>query len=734
MINRLFIFTLISLFCLPYTVVGQRAKDLHKNATKLYKRGFYEEAIPIYEKYAKKNVLPAEANFRIAESYRLSNRLKQSEPYYKKALDQGIKNDTAEFYYGLALLDNQKYDLAENQLKSFINQTDSITPDYFTTYANTEIKNLEKIREIKEKKSYYEVVPVRELNTSGADYAPFYHDGYVYFTSTRSSNKVYKATGQGFSNIYKAPFTDRGIDYNNIEEVPNINDPNVNDGTIAINDDGTTIIYAKGNTGKKKGREEVNLFITRYNKRTESWSEPRMMKINERGYWTSSPVFSANGRTLYFASNRPGGYGGVDLYSAQMDAYGNFRAIKNLGAEINSPGNEMFPYVHENGTLYFSSDGLPGFGGLDLFRATRNDGVIEVENLGEGINSAYDDFAITYTYPLGGLFSSNRPSGVGDDDIYVFVNNDPEYKVVDYFLTVQTLSNDQGKIEPLENTRVQVFNETGKLLERFFTDGDGKFKMKVTPESNYLIVGEKPEYFTTRLRYSTNDKGVDKSQLEKYRTVVNLDTSLTLLQVNTKTVFELENIYYDLDKADIRPDAARELDKLVTILRDNPDISIELSSHTDSRAADAYNLDLSQRRAQSAVDYIISQGIDENRLIPIGYGETQLKNECANGVECSEDKHQENRRTEFRVTGYNLEAVQAREQMIRQRIEEEERKAEEERIKKEQERRQQLLLEQQQQQEEGQQPKEGEKKVEEKKKVDDGDSLYKDDGDGDGLY
>ncbi|MCX2745920.1 OmpA family protein [Mangrovivirga sp. M17] len=713
-------------------MVAQKAKDPHKKATKVFKRGFYEEAIPLYEKYIRKDVFPAQANFKIAESYRLSNRLKQSEPYYQKALNMGLENDTAQFYYGLALIDNQKYDKAENQLKSFISQTDSITPDYFVTYAKTEINNLEALRKIKEKKSHYDVVPVRELNTPGADYAPFYHDGYVYFTSTRSSNKVYKATGQGFSNLFKAPFTDRGIAYDQIEEVPNINDPNVNDGTIAINDDGTTIIFAKGNTGKKKGREEVNLFITRYNKRTEQWSEPRMMKINQRGYWTSSPIFSSNGRTLYFASNRPGGYGGVDLYSAQMDAYGNFRAVKNMGSDINSPGNEMFPFVHENGTLYFSSDGHPGLGGLDLFRATRVDGVITVENLGEGINSTYDDFAITYTYPLGGLFSSNRPTGVGDDDIYAFVNNDPEYKVVDYFLTVQTLGNEGNEKVPLENTRVQVFNEQGKLLERFFTDGEGKFKMKVTPESNYLIVGEKPEYFTTRLRYSTNDKAVDKSELEKYRTVVNLDTTLTLMQVDTKTVFELENIYYDLDKADIRPDAARELDKLVTILKDNPEINIELSSHTDSRAPDAYNMDLSQRRAQSAVDYIISQGIDESRLVAKGYGETQLKNECANDVECPEEKHQENRRTEFRVIGYDLEAVQAREQMIRQKIEEEERKAEEERIRKEQERRQQLLLEQQQSQQE--EAQDSTQIKQEKKKVEDNDSLYKKDDDGDSLY
>ncbi|MDP4679933.1 MAG: OmpA family protein, partial [Cyclobacteriaceae bacterium] len=289
-------------------------------------------------------------------------------------------------------------------------------------------------------------------------------------------------------------------------------------------------------------------------------------------------------------------------------------------------------------------------GGLDTFISRRENGEIIVENPGEPINSPKDDFGIHLFNETRGFLSSNRDGGKGDDDIYTFVNSDPNLKIVNYFLSGTTLSPDleTGELKPLPNTTVFLLDEKGVVIDEFFTQVDGLYNFRVYSEENYNLLAQKENYFTTRKAFSTVGKSVDRTRLEKTITNVNFTMDLLLDQIILDKPIVLKNIYYDLDKDNIRADAALELDKLLVIMEDNPEITIELSSHTDTRATDEYNLNLSQRRAKSAVDYIVSKGIEQRRLIPKGYGETQLIIKEAQ----SEEEHQVNRRTEFKVTKY----------------------------------------------------------------------------------
>jgi len=312
-------------------------------------------------------------------------------------------------------------------------------------------------------------------------------------------------------------------------------------------------------------------------------------------------------------------------------------------------GNEAFPHAAMDGTLFFSSDGHPGLGGLDLFSAKRKDGKIVIENLGVPVNSHFDDFGIFLFRLDRGFFTSNREDGKGDDDIYTFVNSDPDLKVVNYYLTgtTYTLKDDDVK-EVLPNANVRLFGQNGEVLDQVVSGTDGSYKFRVYGGEDYDLLGEKPDYFSTRVDFTTKGKEIPKAKLTKLVTDTTFRQDLVLNPIILDKAIVLDNIYYDLDKAFIRQDAALELNKLVTIMQDNPEIRIELSSHTDSRADDDYNMRLSQRRADSAVAYIVNQGIAPGRIVAKGYGESKLLILDAQ----TEEQHQKNRRTEFKVTAY----------------------------------------------------------------------------------
>ena len=616
-----------------------------KNAIKDFNNAEYFNAANKFEKTLKSG--DAKNNFLLAESLRKSNRLWQAEKFYRNAIKNGIDNEMAYYYLVLSLKANNNYEQADSLINNYLKKGEDESVISLLRKEAIYINNLKNYPDT----SYYRVKNLKAINTKFAEYSPSFSNEKLYFVSNRQSEKIYSGTGTPFTDLYEIKSRGANVDINSLKKLEdNINQEKVNEGSITFSEDGTYMIFAKGNDGKSSGRNNVDLYWSRF--RRGGWTNPRLLNINTSRSWDSTPFLSKDGKTLYFASNRSKGYGGTDIYKANVNRRGRWINIQNMGPEINTSGNELFPSVTEDGRLYFSSDSHEGFGGLDIFVASRRGGKITIVNPGKPLNSRGDDFGVNPYNPTRGFFTSNREGGAGDDDIYTFVNDDPNLKIVNYTLKGITLTpkSDTKELNILGNSTVKLLDRDGQVIEETFTDSDGNFKFIVYSDEEYILIGEKENYFSTRGEFSTIGKELDKSKLKEFITNVEYEKNLILDRIIVNKSIVLDNIYYDLDKSDIREDAAIELDKLIVILRDNPNISIELSSHTDDRASVDYNQNLSQRRAESAVSYILSKGIDDNRITARGYGESQLIILNAE----TEDEHQINRRTEFKVTSYEF--------------------------------------------------------------------------------
>jgi len=619
-----------------------------KKAQKNFDRGKYEKTISYYRGVLNKQPNNPKANYFVGESYRLSNRIKEAEPFYAKAKGRGSKKDSTSLYYAKALQANGKYDEAKKELEELA--ASASDNEKLKDRAKKEIQGLEYLSTIGGKKNYYTVKNLEAINTPYADYGPAYSNSELYFASSRANSKIYEASGTPFTDLYQVDTKGANVDVSTLKAMPdgiNIND--VNTGSITFSADGKLMVFARGNTGKKKGGKDVDLFLSRF--RNGAWTPGTPININTPDYWESTPSISPDGRTLYFSSNRKGGYGGLDLYSAQMDSRGRFGKVRNLGPDINTAGDELFPYIAENGKLYFSSDGHPGYGMLDMFVVNRLNGRNSVDNLGPTMNSTGDDFGLFLFKPDRGFFTSNRDGGKGDDDIYTFKNDDPNLRVVNYTLqgVTYSLKKDSTR-EVLADTKISLLSENGDVMQDFTTGNDGKFLFRVFENENYFLLGERDGYITKRQMFTTVGKSVPLESLKELVTNITFDTLMILDRKAKNIIVRLKNIYFEYNKADINKDAAKELDGLVQLLEDNPEIKIEMGSHTDSVASEVYNLDLSQRRAESTVNYLIRKGIDPKRLEAKGYGESKpiARNTNPDGTDNPRGRDR-NRRTEFRI-------------------------------------------------------------------------------------
>ncbi|GAA4390102.1 OmpA family protein [Hymenobacter koreensis] len=642
-------------------------------ADKRFQRGEYETAIELYKADVAKGKDIAMANYRIGEAYRLSNRAEQAESYYKAALDGGVKNADAVFNYGLALKANGKFEEAAAQFQQYATSGTNRT---LVARAEREAQNAQAATQLTAMRTNNEVMPLDQINTPAAEFsATMKPDTKELVFASGRDGKKYAGNGEGFNDLYTIRFDDvvkmTGGTVQSLEASttapaaagatpgsptatpakdkdagkPIFNKANTHEASATYSPDGKTMIFARSNDGSKKGFLSVDLYVSYF--RGGTWTEPELVKgVNNSKADDFSPVFSPDGQTLYFASSRPGGQGGNDLYKATMGANNRFSAPENLGDQINTPGNENFPAVAPDGTMYFSSDGHPGLGKLDLFRVEKNG---KVTNMGAPINSTGDDFAPYFTGQDVGVFSSNRAGGKGSDDLYMFRKK--PLKLVTFYAEgkVQEMDTKTGAVAPLAGETVTIMNSAGQKVQEVQAGADGTFKVKLDSSAAYSLMADRPGYFAARQSVSTVGRMPAQDQLPNEMNDIALPVTLTLNKIVVNKAIVVENIFYDYNKWDIRADAATELDKLVQTLVDNPNISIELSSHTDARGKDAFNQTLSQKRAQSAVDYIISKGVDKGRITAKGYGETKPVVKVAK----SEDEHQKNRRTEFKVTKIN---------------------------------------------------------------------------------
>ncbi|PTX22339.1 outer membrane protein OmpA-like peptidoglycan-associated protein [Pontibacter mucosus] len=597
----------------------------------------YERAIQFYMQALGKANNAGEVNYKIAEAYRRSNRLAAAEPYYKAAIDANYRKEDAYFYYPLALKANGKYEEALRRMGEYVKVANN---PQLRSMALRELENMQQLNEILGQGERFKVESLEALNTDASEFGPYVQGNELIFASTRGPGKEYLGNGEGFLDIYTTTLTDSAAEMGGaVHKYESINSEDLHEAFATFTNDGAVMVFARGNEGTKKGRENVDLFVTY--RRANGWTEPKALSINDPEAWDSSPAFTPDGKTLYFSSSRKGGLGGTDIYKSTLDDNGRFSKPENLGPEINTSGNESFVSVGPDGTVYIASDGLPGLGNLDLFRIENGKPV----NLGKPVNSPGDDFGMYFVNEQFGFFSSNREGGKGGDDLYRFVRSDR--KLVKFFVdgTLYQLREGARQRTVVPNNTVILQDEAGKQIAMASTDAEGKFSFPLDSASTYSVVAEKPNFFTARQRVTTEGKMPAQSELKDPMNEVRLTTTLVLNEIVKEKPIVLENIFYDFDKANIRPDAAVELDKLVQILIDNPAISIELSSHTDSRGSDIYNVDLSQRRAESAVEYIISKGIDRSRITAKGYGESRPVVKNAK----TEEQHQRNRRTEFKV-------------------------------------------------------------------------------------
>jgi len=646
---------LIIIFTIGYIVVSNKplhAQYVLKEADKQFELYNYIKAIDLYEKaYKKKESLHAAE--RLGDAYRLINNYKQAESWYAIASKMPNSKVDNTLYYAKALQNNSKFAEAKIQYQDYITKNTEIN----TALQNIWIASCDSAVKWMANPKKLEILNQKKLNSDQSDWGAVNYADAVVFASDRKNVSVEKVRGnRPFLKFDDSNFPDKNIygwtgngylrlyikqnQSDSISLFPIKTGTDYHVGATSFTADGKTMYFTltriPSHIAKVKGQPStinVEIFSSTKNE-SGVWSTPVAFAYNNvNKYSVGDPFISGDGESLYFSSNMPGGRGGTDIYYCLKTAKGDWAKPINL-KEVNTEGNERSPVIDQHNNFYFSSDGYVGMGGLDVFRAIRENGQIgRIENMGYPFNSPQDDFGFSLNANGNIVYlSSSRTEGVGSDDIYSLnEKNSIAFKL-------NGIVYDKSTNEPLKNALVTLKNNNGSIL-KVQADGDGKFKFDLDTESHYTLIGGKTGF----------RNNVSKLATTGLKTSTTITKNLYLEPIKLNQAIRIENIYYDFDKWNIRPDAAIELDKLVTILEENPTIWIELGSHTDSRGQDAYNLSLSQKRAESAVQYIISRGIDANRITAKGYGETQLLNRCSNGVQCTEAEHQLNRRTEFKI-------------------------------------------------------------------------------------
>jgi peptidoglycan-associated lipoprotein len=653
----LLLLVLVFIVTLPEATAQKRKSD---RAYSAFNAGEYYDAIDLFKdaysktKKANKNSR-TELIFMIAECYRLVNDPKNSETWYRLAVKSSYSKPEAQFWLAESIKKNGKYPQAIDEFKKY----KQIAPS--DSRADQEIRSCELAVEWLRNPEAYKIEELKEVNSRESDFSPAYGRddfGLIYFTSSRdeaAGNKTHGATGQGYTDIFESRI-DKKSKWSTPVPVEDINSE-FEEGTPSFSSDYKELFFTRCEAGK---REKKGCIIMEAKKTGDKWSEPKNIGILPDSVVAAHPSISPDGTELYFVSDISGGFGKKDIWKVTRNGGGPWSKPVNLGPDINTPGDELFPYVRTDGTLYFSSDGQIGMGGLDIYKAKpQPDGSWTVQNLKPPVNSFADDFGIAFEGENErGIFSSTR-KGKNNDELYLF-----ELPPLKFNIT--GLVKDEKSSLPITSSRIELIASDGNSLQaETGTAGDFKFALKA--DVDYIIVASKKGYLKGKDKETT--KGQEKSR----------DFMVTILLTPIDNPIELPNILYDFGKWDLRPESMVSLDKLVETLNDNSNVTIELMSHTDSRDTEAYNQDLSQKRAQVVVQYLIEKGIDAERLSAKGYGEsapktvdkiiaaqnpflkegTVLSEQVINLLANDEQKeiaHQINRRTEFKVLRTDYES------------------------------------------------------------------------------
>lgn len=616
-------------------VHAQQAKLI--KADKEFNSFAYVDAIEVYEKILQNGYQSAELYERLGNSYYLNGQYEKAAQCYKSLIGYNQDLDPEIYFrYSHCLKALGNYEEANKMSSIYYDKTsNSAGKKDLATYL-AEIKN--------NTKDY--LIKSTDINTEFSDYGPFYSANKVYFTSAIDTaavvKKIHDWTGQNFTDIYVANVNkDTTLTYSgNFSKKVNTK---FNESSPVFTKDGKTMYFTRNNflNGKKGKSGDKSTFVKIYKAILVNgeWDNITELSFNNNESSFAHPALSLDEKTMYFASDMAGTNGYSDIYKVKINDDGSFGSPENLGSKINTTGRETFPSVDKDGNLHFASDGHLGLGGLDLFIAKVNkDGSFqEPANLGERINSPMDDFGITFYDKTSGFFTSNRENGKGFDDIYYFKEKICKQKADGIVYDKQTNL-------PIAAATVILFDEEMKEIEKISSDEKGYYTFNVECGKKYYIRGLKEEYEPAEVKLITNEvhEKVNTNDLYLSKKQVPIDEGTDLAKI-----LNTSKIYFDLDKWNIRPDAEVQLQKIIEVMKQYPDMVIDIRSHTDSRQTHKYNELLSDRRAKSTLEYMVKHKIARNRLSAKGYGETQLVNKCADDVYCTEDEHQLNRRSEF---------------------------------------------------------------------------------------
>lgn len=637
--------TIISAF--SFNSYSQQSKV--NSGDKKYNNYAYVDAIKTYEKVASKGYKSEEMFKKLGNSYYFNSQFDGAAKWYGELFAMNT-NVEPEYYYRYA-----------QSLKSTgqLDKANKILDEFNIKYKGDNRGKLYKedvnyLDQIKANSGRYKIEDAG-INSKYSDYGSFAYNNKLYFASARDtgnfSQRKHKWTGEYFTNIYDADIDATNNSASKVHKFKSAINTKFHEATPVFTKDGKTVYFTRNNYADgKKGKDENKTTLVKIYKGTlendGKWGNITELPFDSDNYSTAHPALSPDEKTLYFASDMPGTIGQSDIYKVSINPSGGYGTPENLGKPINTEGKETFPFVTSEKEIYFASDGHPGLGGLDVYMGQiEEDGTITgIENLGADINSPKDDFAyiIDPTSRLG-YFSSNKDGGLGSDDIYKFLETKRLRCIQELNGTIT--NSETGAILP--GATVTLYDMGSTTPKKTVTaDENGYYSFPVECGKSYNVRAEKLDFSTKEVSI-TIGKETGKTSLP---IALDPETCKVTVGDDLGKCFKIKMIYFDLDKSNIRTEAALDLEKILVVLNDNPTMKLDIRSHTDSRASFKYNEALSDRRAKSTIQWLVKNGVAPNRLTGKGYGETQLVNKCADDVPCTEAEHQENRRSEFIIT------------------------------------------------------------------------------------
>jgi len=646
----------------------------------------YKKAAQLYKEVLLSDQDNNAVKLKVAECYRKMNDPAHAAEWYGRVINTDAVQPIHKLYYAQALSSIERYDEAKGWYEKFNSETGD-------SRGANKIAGINEISNFYTDSAMYEVAEVG-VNTTLADFSPSYYGEGVVFASERGAGKgvkrIFSWNDKPFLDLYYSKADDNGVLSAPTKFTKKVNSK-FHEGTVVFYDEGKKMLFTRNNINNnkvKKSTDDVIKLKMFFAETTAGggWTNLSEFPYNSDEYSVGHPTLTKDGNTLYFVSDMPGGQGGTDIYMTSLNN-GKWSKPVNMGSGINTKGNEMFPFLSKDEMLHFSSDGYAGLGGLDIYKVKVKGSTVtsSIVNLGYPVNTSMDDFGIILdeTGKMG-YFSSNRTTGTGDDDNY-------SLRIHKIDITAYLIDKETGDTLSLADQDIVVIDKTTGKPVPFLKEGN-KVQFDGIPGRDYEIRGSKEGYDDNVVEITTkgvtDDSLVVVVPLEKEVTVPpveielqeadillvenisgknqtfvltldslisyvgtedELNTTLAKQGIKVGKVIRITNIFYDLDKSFIRPDASAELDKIVDVMTNHPNINIAMDSHTDSRQTNEYNVRLSKRRATSALNYLVKKGIRKSRLSKEAFGETQLVNNCGNDTECTEDLHQLNRRTEFHI-------------------------------------------------------------------------------------